>query len=448
MKRFNELFAQKQYHEYLLEMSNYLKSGFGVDEELIYMYITSLIQVKKYGQAISFLDNLVRGKRDRTFSLKLADLYLKCYKPNIVEKLIMESNNITIDERYLLIKALMMQGKLDSACYELFAVLNLPNLQESDYIKFDYLLKLIENHNKFGAYIETDYNSFIGAGNTLKKGNIVRIKKDIEVPSNVETTYVVWKIQNDILFLIPIDENPEDSIYTLLSKDYPNINKNRCVKNSLCTYSKDDILSVVDKLNETDFERINVRITNSRYLKKSMSQVSDSSNSKVVCQKDIIEYNEANVKRTYFVLSASRGEYFKVVELTNDTSSLISTKCEFQKKTKRIDNAYTPSVQECERILAMIPDTILKDSLKGARISYFGQKMIVVGENSDKLICIGIPYSASYLHFYRVPLKEEFNIDGYLSSEELDVLGRALVEYKISNPRYYGTYMGKKATKK
>ena len=129
---------------------------------------------------------------------------------------------------------------------------------------------------------ECEYNSFIKNGNKLEPGHIVFLKSNVDkINGKEEITdkkskyrpYMIWKINNDRLYMFPVAVKRENEInYVLYKQDYPNSGMDRIVKDNLCETSIDNVVSVQDKVRDEDYYSVLKTIFKATYFSKNKEE--------------------------------------------------------------------------------------------------------------------------------------------------------------------------------
>ena len=148
-------YYQKYYANFIVLFNQYVDKGYGIDVELISKYIKVLIRTNKFDKAYKMLRWLERySDRYPSIDEDLFILYYFCFKPRDAER-IYKKGNVSTKHKTIIIRNLLLQGKIEEA-----KKLVTEFLAEEPSKELFYANRLIYNHEHYGAFIETDYESF------------------------------------------------------------------------------------------------------------------------------------------------------------------------------------------------------------------------------------------------------------------------------------------------
>lgn len=395
-----------------------------VDFDILVRYIKILIKKREFDQAYKMIKWL-EGYRDKyRLDYDLFGLYLLCFKPQDAERIKQYGNMYSIS---LSVKMYLMQGKIEEAKKLLASV---PNIKENQHLLFHQIQ--INNQEKFGAFIETEYNSFISNGNELEPGHILRLKKSPDSINPRETDYkkdyrpyMVWKCEGDKVYLFPITTTIRENNYVLFQCKYPNSKGNRAITNTLCYTSRDNILTVFDKVREDDLKPLFANLHRSIYFSRAESKNHENNEfmrgyagkvekDKAVSVIDILKRE----KKWYFVVDVDNDGY-KVLELDGDMKVKTDRIETFSKdyiffQVKDLDE------EVIKKIRWRVNNHYVNSSLVGAVVETFSDKYIVLYEKGNYCICITKLYSPSWFNVVTIKKDEIRNTYGFVSEEQLD----------------------------
>lgn len=355
------LYSNKEYEKFFQVFDEYLKLGYGIDQNMIYYYISILAKTKKYDKAYSITKRYESyANTDEAYEY-LAQLYFYCFKPKDAERVLLKSG--TISKPILLIKIYMMQGKIDKA-KEIIDKLSPEEMNE----KTKTVKKQIENYYRKGAFIETEYSCFINNGNELKPGHIVFLKTNPEVnftisaDSKIATRpYMIWKIKGEKIYLFPVTKVCREKNYKLYHQKYPNSIGDRTIKTHLCESTIDNVLTVIDKVLDEDFKIIITSIFESVYFGDIKDDIIGNADfmKEYVGEPDIydvIEVVDMNTKKhiSYLVLSKTDTAY-KVIEYDKNNVKIIGQNSELYDKERLIFRIHKLDEINKENLLSQIP---------------------------------------------------------------------------------------------
>ena len=426
--------------------NEYLNNGYGLSFSILACFIMTLIKERKYDEAYKLTKWIENNNQYSSKDYTLFCFYLFCFMPKDAERLY-KNKNIKIKNNAYLIRTYLLQGKINEA-----------QKLVDEYLKKDYsielleLKKLIENNLTQNAFIETAYNSFIENGNKLEPGHIVYLKHAPESLAKIEMDdkgskrpYMIWKIEEEKLSLFPVTTNTKKGRHKLYAQNYPNSIGDRVIKDNLCFTTKDNVISVTDKVLEDDLRIILKNIYYITYFNSEESKIANNEfmqeYGKDVKKYDIIKTVNLNTKemKCYFVLNIEKDAY-NVIEVSKDDYKVISDKTEKFSKEQLIFGVTNLLAEQIENIMKQINPKLLVKSLKGKKINTIEGKYIVLDENENYCICINELYSPFYISLIPIKKKDVINVIEEVSMEELENI-KKLVEQN-------GNYNLKKYIKK
>ena len=426
------------YHSNNLELfkkllDEYLEEGYGLSFSILACYIMSLIKERRFDEAYKLTKWIENNNQYSSKDYALFCFYLFCFMPKDAER-IYKDHNIKIKEKNYLVRTYLLQGKIDEA-----------KKLVDEYIKDDYSFDLIEtrrqidNHLTKNAYIEMAYSSFIDNGKELEPGHIVYLKQAPESFHTIELDekrskrpYMIWKIENNKLSLFPVTANTKKKGYKLYAQNYPNSIGDRIIKDNLCFTTKDNVLSVTDKVLDDDLRTVLKNIYYKTYFNSKEAKAANNEfmqeYGKDIKKYDIIKIIDLNTKekKCFFVLDIEK-DFYTVIEVSNDNYQVISDKTERFQKDRLIYGVTNLSSEEIETIIKQINPKLLTKSLTGKKINTIEGRYIVLDDNENYCICINELYSPFYLSLVPIKKKDIINVIGEVSHEKLDNI-KTLVE--------------------
>ena len=126
-----------------------------------------------------------------------------------------------VNNKILLLRIYLLEGRVEDVKKVMDELLKDNSYQFDQKIISKYKI-MIDNNLKYGSFIETEYSCFIENGNKLEGGYIVFLKstplvedKDYgDLKANYRP-YMIWKIEDNDVYLFPLDLNYNDSDYKL-----------------------------------------------------------------------------------------------------------------------------------------------------------------------------------------------------------------------------------------
>ena len=416
-------------YEYCIILFNkYLKYKCGIDYKLIYCYIISLINLRRFDEAYEEVKWLEKNNAHPNVNFDIFTFYLFCFKPEDALR-VLNAGNINISNKSYVVKAYLLQGRIEEAKKLIVDYLN-----EGFDLEVRKLWFQICNHENKGAFIEMDYESFTNKGNELEPGHIIYLKQSPESLTTIENDpksatrpYMIWKCVGEKVYLFPVSTSKKKDTYVLYAQKYPNSVGDRIIKSNLCSTSKSNILSVYDKVREEDLNVIFTNIYNAIYLNRTRDtrdanyEFLKEFHHEVTPNMIIVLADQNTGERKYFFVIDTTDDYYKLVEIdAND--HVISDKVEMFRKDRLFYKGIRIPEEKALEIREELPKNLTVSSFVGARIEYFGSKYIVLEEKNDDCLCIEALYSPSYISIKIIKKRDIKDTFGYLSEEEVENL--------------------------
>lgn len=268
LKKIQDAYKNKDYDKYLRFVKEDIRLNSIVEYETILCEIKLLINIREYEKAHTIIKKLEKQIDKYDIAEDICRLYLRCFKPIDAERIYF-SKKTQIKDKLLLIEIYLLQGKIKEANQAIEKCLETP-LTPYEQDKIRWLKKCIDNNTKYGAFIEIEYSSFIKQGNKLQKGHIVFLKKSPDTnklndPKKGNRPYMIWKIEGDKVYMFSVSTNCKKRDYKLLNQKYPNSLGDRVITDSLYQTTINNILSVKDKVLESDYHAILKNIFKNNY---------------------------------------------------------------------------------------------------------------------------------------------------------------------------------------
>ena len=255
-------FKENDYVKFLKLFRKYLKKGFGVDTGLIRMYAIALRKTNRYEEGLKLLLSLKEDVVEYGNQFFFATILYTFCRPREGLELLSTQKFLSMKEKIFLAKLHIQNGDYQSA----LVVLNecascrdrVVEVQASE------LINKIWHHLSRDVMIEMSYDSFLDNGFSLEPGHIVFLKKEVKyclVEDNqdekkMSRPYLIWKIDGDTLYLFPVSSSTKCGGYKLYQQFYDNNVGDRIIKNNFCLSTKQNVLSVQDKVTAVDFKRV------------------------------------------------------------------------------------------------------------------------------------------------------------------------------------------------
>ena len=370
-----DAYIEKDQEKYSELMQKYAEKKYGIDYRMIYHEIKLLINNRKYKEAYPMIKLLESGIPKYAIAEDVCRLYLHCYKPKDAERIYFQ-NELEISDRILLIDIYLREGRIQEA-NEIVKEKMHTLLSYYEEEKLKKIKEKILNNIMFGSMIETEYSCFIENGNKLEGGHIVFLKEPpitkynvTHDHKNVNRPYMIWKIKGDIIYIFPLTTKCSEVSYKLYSQYYPNCPVDRTVKDILHQTTIDNILSVQDKLLESDYKTTLKNIFKVSYLNKNEQTEANIEFLKEYAGTpetyDVIKYiNKETSENIYYWVLDKKDEEYQVVEINIEDYSVIDGNVKTYDKNKLIYRVIKLQSNELEK---------LKTSLS-KKINIYAKKM-------------------------------------------------------------------------
>lgn len=357
-------FYNDEMNQFFNLLEEYLSQGYGVDYDMIHYIVLSLINVKKYNQAYSILKGIEKSIYPEN-AQDLCFLYCYCFKPVDAEKIYFSYN---INNIPILIKIYLQQGRVEEA-YQLINDNINKNLSNDDQRKLQKYKKIIENHQKYGSYIETEYTSFIKNGNILQRGHIIFLKTN---PSSREhiykdnreanRPYMIWKIEGNDLYIFPVKIKENKKAYILYCQKYQNFNQDRIISDHLYHTTLDNILSVKDKVIKEDYECVLKNLFNTIYFGQTEQEINN--NRKFlqdyigeVKPYDIVEYVDKITRgESYYLVLDKNDKKYQVIKIDLTNRKILDNDVILIDNKKIVYRKIKPSLNIIKELLLQLQD--------------------------------------------------------------------------------------------
>ena len=444
-----EAFNKNDYKGCIKLIDNLVDNGYGVDNYIIFYYIYSLTRIREYDKAYEltkWFEQYGKGKVNE----QLYHLYLYCHKPEEAERIV-KKVPFNLVKKETLIRIYLMEGKIDKAKRLLDNILK---YEESEGLHR--LKAKIDNYYKFDAFIEMDYEPFVKQDRKLKPGHIVFLKKQpdskLEIESDNKSAnrpYMIWQCEGDKVYLFPVTTAEKQGFYKLYRQNYPNSVGDRTVKDRVCYTTKDNILSVCDKVHEDDLKPILKTIYNKMYLSRSKKTRELNDAFMKGYQKPINKYDvivlvdRNNLNKSYkFVCGCNKDGSYKVIDVDKELN-VKNLNIESFRDNRLIYDAIKLSQEEKERIKEQIPKYIIYDTLIGAKIRTRDGRYIVLNENKEKCACIPTIHSPSYINIEHIKKDEIKEIESFIDEISFNNLNEMIERNAKPNTKALIKKLGK-----
>lgn len=331
-----QYYKKKDYESYIKCFNKYIEEGYGFDILDILNYIYSLIKTNRENYAYLIIKNFIKyNELSDNSKITLSSYLYFCAKPIDAIEVLENIETDCFNKNYYLSLSYMLAGRINESKSIIDKMLS--NYKSAEEINRK-LLNKINNYEKYGAFIETEYECFCNLGGKLEPGHIVYLEDSNKINnlSNCDYNYtnlrpyLIWKIKDGILYIYPVTTQNKQYRYKLSKSNYLNATYDRFVKMTLCKTDINNIKSVKDKLTVDDFNNIisfSVKnMVNNFDLTLSMKQLfysllNDNINSYEVIK--VIDTNTRINKLIYYFVFEVNSEEYKCIKI-DDRLNIIS----------------------------------------------------------------------------------------------------------------------------
>ncbi len=381
-ERLDLLFSTRNFDEYVKEFNELINNGEEIGMRTYLQYALVLTRIREFDKAYEVIKKIEKNAINSHLETSISRLYLYAYKVEDAEKVLKHKGTFNYYDCYLYAKILLLKGDIEGAreyankCLQYLQYI--PN-DEMVHEKAVDMLYRIWFTTSINGNFECEYNSFIKNGNKLEPGHIVFLKSNVDkINGKEEITdkkskyrpYMIWKIDNNRLYMFPVAVKRENEInYVLYKQDYPNSGMDRIVKDNLCETSIDNVVSVQDKVRDEDYYSVLKTIFKATYFSKNKEE----KEAKEKFMKEFVGevYEDAIISsvnpltkesKTYYVNTVYENEYL-VFEYNHALKKLNTTPIIF-KDTNPIIKVFETNEEELKLIKEQVPEEYKNHALK------------------------------------------------------------------------------------
>ena len=455
------------YKRVIILMNEYLKQSINDDYDLLAIYQEALQKTEKKEEEINILLKLKDTKKSMFYNIRLINLYLDLGKKEQAINVIEDDDKL---KYYLLGKICFLRGECTRSLKMFREYLNNKPIDINYfYSAKDYINRI--NVSKINnSFLEIYYDKFKEQGNKLEPGYIVYSDKIGNRYNLSETNldihkktrpYLVWKVNNEHIFVLPLSTSISNNSYILEKKNYLNLRSDSTAFENFILLKEENITSVVEHLSKEDYLNImrfiyeKVLILNKENRKTEKVFISNYMKRMRIKDNDIIVYrdNGKNIDSYFFIISSLDYKYEVIpVEKENERFIIKDKNKLLINKKKHIFDVIKLSENDRNDLIKQLEDNYLVQDLCGKKITTKDkEKFVILHELENDYLAVSIPYSSSYSRFKLIPKNIEVNIDGEITDVELDNLRYQLEENikikKLCIPGYTTQHTKVKAKK-
>lgn len=414
-------FSNNEYIK-IIEIINIFFKEKGYKDTYLSYYINCLIKLGLFELAIKNLKLMLKLFPNFYTPLNLACLYIDLNMLDELEQLL-KKNKFNDRCIYTLAKRCYFNTHHDLS-HKLFTKF-LEMSKDKLYIERakEYLRKLeIYKHDK-DVFVEICYSQFKAQGRQLSSQHIIytsKIRDDYfenqynDDPKRQTRPYMIWKIEGDKIFCFPITTKITRSDsgkrnYALYGQNYKTRNFDRLIKNNLVVIQENDVESVIDRVNDRDFEIIIKQIYNDicfqhDILKKHNAYFIETLSSQFkpklfdVIKVPFHDNNGHTHCKAYLILEIDlkKGRY-KVVEidLTNEEIEIVNYALSYVSMKTPIISIEEIEVERKNKLLEKVPSNFKNVNMIGTIIESENKNLEILLEQDGIFICIDKTFNAS-----------------------------------------------------
>lgn len=385
-------YENKNYSNVLLEINNYLNNNNSLTDEIFHIYIKCQIRLGMYNEALQNLDKMIKLYPSFFTNFDLAKKYALC---NDIKNLdnILKNNTFSADEYCILAITCFYNNQYDKAKSLFDMALNKnPKLTE----KINYYLKKIEIYKDKNVFRESYYSYLKSIGKNIELGNII---SPIKIDDNYnylkdKCAYLVWKIEDNYIYAVPITNIAYKDIYTLYKEDYTKYDNNRYIKEDLIRTKEEHSYKVLDKVKSKDFNKILKKIENSNIIKSKYNQYK--TNDIKVNKYNIIKIQDYNYKKNkyFFILEINDKKYIAIeVEKQDNLYNIKDDKLVYLNNNINIIEKINLKEEQINNLLNKVPDNYKGNDIVGCIINYNDQVLEIMIEKNNYYLCLDRTYN-------------------------------------------------------
>lgn len=432
------------YEKVVTLFSGYLRQNPKDDYEMLSLYQEALMKLGKKEEELNVSLKLSSGSNNDFYKIRLINLYLDLDKKEEAFNVIDDSNDL---KYYLLGKICFLRGEYNRSLKMFRNFLNNKIFDINYFYKAKEYISLVNKHLNDNTFLEIYYDKFKEQDNKLEPGYIIysdkvgnryNLSENNLDPHKKTRPYLVWKINPEHIFVLPLSTSMSKNSYVLKKDNYPNLKSDSTIFENFILLKDLDITSVVDHLSREDYLNITRYIyekilsLNKENRKTEKVFISNYMKRMKIKDHDIIIYhdNGKNIDSYFFIISTDDYKYEAIPIEKKDNSFIISDRNKVSiNKKKPIYNVIKLSEDEKNSIIEQLENAYLLQDLCGKKIKINDkEKFVILYDLKDDYLAVSIPYSSSYARFKLISKDVEFSIDEEISEEELETLRYQLDE--------------------
>jgi len=427
----------------------------GIYDELLDMYIKSLIRMGLYDDALIYIDLMQKCFPNFYSQYTLANRYANCSENEKLED-ILRNNQFSNEEYYIIATICFYNGNISLAKTIFEKLIKLENVGMKYKIK-EYLEKIRLFERKADiAFQRQSYSYFKNCGYTLEPGHVIYVSKlrldykenwANDDPKKNERPYMIWKIEGDLLYAFPVTTQSNKYQYTFYSQNYAEQHPDRTLKDRLAVIRQCDITVVDDKINEKDFKEAMLAMYRSTFfsckgeypisIKYFMDETLRNMRANIG---DVIIVNDFNTHKKIFYFVSD-------IDELKEKHKVFEIDYSFKPEGNYLQLGYidlnmpildTFSIQDDgikQELLSLKPSTFDSDNMVGIIFNYGNRKLEILEETPESFICIDVTngYLPEIVEVVFIPKNVSiFNIS-LIPEELLKEQQKLFEEYKRNN---------------
>ena len=460
MEEIIDYYNNGNYDKVLLLIDDYFKiDNSGIFDGLMNIYIECLIKLGRVDDAYKNLELMLKIYPYYYNKFKLIIKYIECGKENKLNEML-ENNKFSNYDTFYIARSCYYNGMYDKALelFNYYLEYSDDELKKGSVLEYIRKIKLYKENSLL--FLDVKYSYFKSKGYKLEPGHIICVGKVIEYykenefnddPKLSRRPYMIWRIEGDKIYAFPISTQVKRVKNDILKKEnYPVRNFDRVALTGMVCLRENDVLNVIDKVSDEDYQEIinglyrsiccmkDVPKVATQYFVKKMTEELEVSEKDVIVVRDI----QNRKQKFYYVLEKYRSKKkYKVIELSHENR-------DFQMKNMDVSeiSMKTPilsiiklDVNQINKIEKKIPVNFKNNDVSGCLIKYNGMELEIMLVEKDCYVCINrcLSYPPSYYEIVFIDKNIPLEIIARLDDSEYNSRLYTFREYMHNNMKEF-----------
>lgn len=458
----NDYYDNGEYEKTLMKIEKYFNmDNNGIFDGLMNIYIECLIKLGRLDDAYKNFELMLEMYPYYYNVFEMIIKYIDCCKEDRVNE-VLENNVFSVYEIFYIARRCYFNGLYDKSL-ELFKYfVENSNNEIRNGSALEYIRKLELHKDNPSLFLDVSYSYFKANGCKLEPGYIICVDKVMDYfkgnefnddPKLSKRPYMVWRVEGNKIYAFPIStqvKRVKDDI--LRKEDYPVRNFDRVALTGMVCLRENDVLTVIDKVNENDYQEIINALYRSICCMKDVPKVATQyfvkkmTEELVVLENDVIVVRDIDkkIQKYYFVIEKVKNiNKYKVIELEHGYKG-------FKVKNMKLNeiSMRTPVLsiikldkKQINKIKKELPVNFKNIDLSGSVIKYNGINLELMLEEKDFYVCINrsLSYPPSYYKIVFIDKNVPIEIVSKLEDYEYNSRLYTFSEYLKNNMREYNS---------